>query len=148
MENTHYRVSLQLQEDSANFAAVTQMIDDDPIHTDQQTPNTTNPYDNLFCFSDLKQGDHPLKLPIYSVEQKSMASLMQLLDSRNCPDYALPKIIDWANHAYKSGFNFHPKTKDLNNNLKWISKAVSNADQILPSISTLQLKNKDKLVDV
>ena len=93
MENTHYRVSLQLQEDSANFAAVTQMIDDDPIHTDQQTPNTTNPYDNLFCFSDLKQGDHPLKLPIYSVEQKSMASLMQLLDSRNCPDYALPKSL-------------------------------------------------------
>lgn len=56
--------------------------------------------------------EHPTKkrnhVFVSTIEQQSMVKLLKILEDINCPDYALPKILNWACEAYQNKFNFDP----------------------------------------
>ena len=68
----------------------------------------------------------------YTTEQKAIVDLVQILDSFNAPDYALEKILDWAQRALQSGFDFHPRCKSRSANVKWMYEMLSKSKQMLP----------------
>ena len=56
--------------------------------------------------------EHPTKkmnhVFVSTIEQQSMVKLLKMLEDTNCPDCALPKILNWAREAHKNKFNFDP----------------------------------------
>ena len=67
----------------------------------------------------------------YTTEQKAIVDLVQILDSFNAPDYALEKILNWAQRALQSGFDFYPRCKSRSANVKWMYEMVSRSKQML-----------------
>jgi hypothetical protein len=49
----------------------------------------------------------------FTTSQKCVISLMLLLDSLECPDYAFEEILNWAQNSYVAGFDFNPKCKKV-----------------------------------
>ena len=78
---------------------------------------------------------------IFTVEQRSIISLMKILEDMNCPDDALPKILAWAHKAYIDGFEFSPRTKSRKSNINWMKKLVVNHDSFFPTSTTVALNN-------
>ena len=68
----------------------------------------------------------------FTTEQMSMIKLIRLLDSFNAPDYAVEEVLQWAEEAYSAGFNFRPKCKSRNANIKWMYGMIENAEHFLP----------------
>ena len=75
----------------------------------------------------------------YTTSQKCVTSLMLLLDSLECPDYAFEEILNWARTSYVAGFDFNPKCKKRSGNLKWMYKSIHNSIQMLPSLKRIDL---------
>ena len=64
----------------------------------------------------------------FTQEQRSIITLLKLLEDMNCPDDALPKILTWAHDSHAMGFNFAPHTTSRKSNLNWMQKMVVNTD--------------------
>jgi hypothetical protein len=73
--------------------------------------------------------------------QQCITSLMYLLDSMECPDYAFKSIMEWARKCFEAGFDFNPKSKTSLRNLNWMYDALHNAEQMLPHQEHIELPN-------
>jgi hypothetical protein len=71
---------------------------------------------------------------LLSTSQQCIMSLMYLLDSMECPDYAFQEIMRWARKCCEAGFDFDPKCKTCLGNLTWMYNALHNAEQ--PDVTT------------
>ena len=83
-----------------------------------------------------------------TTEQRSMIKLMKLLDDMEAPDYAVESIIEWAQTALSEGFDFRPKRKSRDGNLKDVYNKVHNSTKLLPSIVPVELLEFSEPVDV
>ena len=52
--------------------------------------------------------DGPSDYVCFTTTQKSVTSLMLLLDLMECPDYAFKEIMMWAHTSFEAGFDFNP----------------------------------------
>ena len=84
---------------------------------------------------------------IFTQEQRSIITLLKLLEDMNCPDDALPKILTWAHDSYAMGFNFTPHTTSRKSNLNWMQKMVVNTDDFFHR-STKVILNDNMTIDV
>jgi hypothetical protein len=75
----------------------------------------------------------------FTINQQCITSLMYLLDSMECPDYAFQEIMEWARKSYEAGFDFNPKCKTCLGNLTWMYNALHNAEQMLPHLEPVEL---------
>ena len=75
----------------------------------------------------------------FTMSQKAVASLMLLLDSMQCPDYAFEKIMDWAHTSFQAGFDFNPQCSTCLGNLKWMYDFLHNSRWMLPHLKTIVL---------
>ena len=75
----------------------------------------------------------------FTTSQRFVTSLIFLLDSMECPDYAFRAILDWAQESFASGFDFNPKCKSRTGNLKWMFESFHNAKQMLPHLTKIDL---------
>jgi hypothetical protein len=75
----------------------------------------------------------------FTINQQCITSLMYLLDSMECPDYAFQEIMEWARKCYEAGFDFNPKCKTRLGNLTWMYNALHNAEQMLPHLEPVEL---------
>ena len=50
---------------------------------------------------------------IFTTDQKWTVALLKLLDDMNAPDYAITKVLKWANSAQAEGYSFHPANGGL-----------------------------------
>ena len=77
----------------------------------------------------------------YDVEHKCIVELVSLLESLQCPDYALEKILHWANDAHQQQFSFRPRAYTREANIQWMYKLLRNSHQHLPFIQTTELED-------
>lgn len=77
----------------------------------------------------------------HDVEHKCMVELMSLLESLQCPDYALEKILHWANNAQQQQFSFKPRAYTREANIQWMYKLLRNSHQHLPFIQRIKLED-------
>ncbi|MCK7580954.1 MAG: hypothetical protein MZV65_38640 [Chromatiales bacterium] len=75
----------------------------------------------------------------FTTSQQCITSLMYLLDSMECPDYAFKSIMEWARKCFEAGFDFNPKSKTRLGNLNWMYDALHNAEQMLPHLEHIEL---------
>ena len=75
----------------------------------------------------------------FTTSQKCVTSLMILLDSLNCPDYAFEKILNWARTSFVAGFDFNPKCKKRWGNVKSMFQMIHKSDEMLPSLRQINL---------
>jgi hypothetical protein len=101
-----------------------------------------NGFDHFHEGAALKPNDAPPNasgFTSFTMAQKCLTSLMILLDSLECPDYAFEKILNWARTSFVAGFDFNPKCKKRWGNVQWMFKSVHNSHQMLPSLKTIDL---------
>jgi hypothetical protein len=76
---------------------------------------------------------------VYSTDQKWTVALLKLLDNMNAPDYAFGAILCWARSANADNYSFYPVGGlSRNKNVDVLFASVPNADQLLPSVQTVQ----------
>ena len=131
LTNDDYKVTLNLNDDFENemqvllppAAAVSPNDQDDPT---TQVVLDTHANDAQVAY---------VPSISYNTEQKSMIKLLQILDKINAPDRIYSEIIDWAKDSMENGFTFMPNSKEKEHNLQNVYSMLSNANQVLPSIS-------------
>jgi hypothetical protein len=101
------------------------------------TTNTTGVSGIVFDDTTKKTGESCYSS--FNTSQKCVTSLIFLLDSMECPDYAFRAIMDWAHESYAAGFDFNPKCKSRSGNLKWMFESIHNAKQMLPHLTKIHL---------
>ncbi len=77
----------------------------------------------------------------HDVEHKCIVELVSLLESLQCPDYALEKILHWANNAKQQQFSFTPRAYTREANIQWMYKLLRNSHQHLPYIQMVELED-------
>ena len=77
----------------------------------------------------------------HDVEHKCIVELVSLLESLQCPDYALEKILQWANNAKQQQFSFTPRAYTREANIQWMYRILRNSHQHLPFIQTIELED-------
>ena len=101
---------------------------DDTTNTIGQIPNALDGTTNTsgvsgIVFDDTTNQNSESCYSSFSTSQKCVTSLIYLLDSMECPDYAFRAIMEWAHDSYAAGFDFNPKCKSRSGNFKvdvWI----------------------------
>jgi hypothetical protein len=122
-------------------------VDDDDVFPfeDNANASVSSTHDNAVASFESFCSDEFLELPVeseyssFTTSQQSVTSLMYLLDSMECPDYAFKEIMEWARTCFEAGFDFNPKCKTRLGNLKWMYDALHNAEQMLPHLESIQL---------
>ena len=84
--------------------------DDDALLFDEE--ESFHIYDNVVDndFNHFHEGQalpNACGYPSFTTSQKCLTSLMILLDSLECPDYAFKKILRWARTSFVAGFDFN-----------------------------------------
>ena len=105
---------------STNDSDIKQIVD---MGNDGQPENETNINDGFST---------------YTKEQRYMCQLIWLLDSFGAPDYAVERIIEWAQDARRDGWDFNPKTKSRHGNIKWMYDTITNANHLLPKVQLVK----------
>ena len=83
------------------------------------------------------------------VEHRCVASLLKLLEDRQCPDYMLQSVLQWAYNAKLMGFDFNPRATTRGAHVRWMYKALRNSHQCLPQVISLKnLEDHDYPQDV
>ena len=82
-----------------------------------------------------------IQLLQHDVEHKCIVELMSLLESLQCPDYALEKILHWAHHAQQQQFSFTPRAYTREANIQWMYKLLRNSHQRLPFLQVVELED-------
>jgi len=119
--------------------------DDDSLLSDEEPLVDDNVSSNVFEQFHVAEASFTNDAPCasgyssFTTSQKCVTSLILLLDSLECPDYAFEEILNWACNSYLSGFDFNPKCKKRGGNLKWMYESIHNAFQMLPSLKTIDL---------
>ena len=118
------------------------------MHSDPQSTNETEISAGNQQYSDKEDLDIEDNLPddtigivpddddviiTFTKEQRYMCELMLLLDSFQAPDYAVEKVITWAQTAFQDGWKFNPKSKARRNNIRWMYSMIHQSEQFLPS---------------
>ena len=73
-------------------------------------------------------------LIMYTNEMRVENSLLKLITDMNAPNYAFKKIMEWAKDAYKSGYQFNPKTTIYHSQVKsrkWKAIATSSLSSLM-----------------
>ena len=89
--------------------------------------------------SSIALNDGPSDYASFTPSQKAVTSLMLLLDSMQCPDYAFEKIMEWARTSFQAGFDFNPQCTTRLGNLKWMYGSLHNSSKMLPHLETIVL---------
>ena len=84
---------------------------------------------------------------VVTSQQRSMVKLIKLLDDMNCPDYALPKILEWALDNERNQVSFQSAVLKRDPNVSWMRKMLHNANCLLPKVVPTSLSSSIK-VDV
>ena len=82
-----------------------------------------------------------LQLLQHDVEHKCIVELVSLLESMQCPDYALEKVLQWAHNAQQQQFSFTPRAYTREANVQWMYKLLRNSHQHLPFIQMVDLED-------
>jgi hypothetical protein len=119
--------------------------DDDSLLSDEEPLVDDNVSSNVFEQFHVAEASFTNDAPCasgyssFTTSQKCVTSLILLLDSLACPDYAFEEILNWARNSFVSGFDFNPKCKKRGGNLKWMYESIHNSFQMLPSLKTIDL---------
>jgi hypothetical protein len=73
---------------------------------------------------------------------------MHLLESLNCPDYALEKVLHWAKKSKLNNFSFSPRAYTREANLQWIYKLLCNLHGRLPFLQEVSLEGANEIQKV
>jgi hypothetical protein len=110
-----------------NFTTSEELLHSEESFGDDVAPDTTE--------SPVERSDYSC----FTTSQQCITSLMYLLDSMECPDYAFKSILEWARKCFEAGFAFNPKSKTRLGNLNWMYDALHNAEQMLPHLEHIEL---------
>ena len=89
----------------------------------------------------------PINTFMYTNEVRVENNLLKLVSDMNVPNDGFKKIIDWAKDAFKTGYQFNPKTTKYRSQIKQMEKC-SNLKPIRPFNKPVLLPNNmDNLSD-
>ena len=92
--------------------------------------------------SQLQLTDIQQPLLLYSTpEQRSVISLMRLLEDIDAPDYALNEILKWAEEATEQDINFSQCLKTKKANINWVKNVVHGSNYLLPKEKKVELED-------
>ena len=140
---THKNVDSSLQSDDEFISSNNDDLSfcDDNSTSSLEGPNVIEDiilnHDAIMSSTPPKEG--PSDYVSFTPAQKAVTSLMLLLDSMQCPDYAFEKIMGWAHTSFQSGFDFNPQCTTQLGNLKWMYDSLHNSRQMLPHLESIVL---------
>lgn len=71
---------------------------------------------------------------VLTTQQCAIAKLMKLLDDMNCPDYAFPKLLEWAIENESKNVSLASSSRKRDANIRWMRNMLHNANALLPEI--------------
>ena len=97
--------------------------------------------------SSIPPNEGPSDYVSFTLAQKAVTSLMLLLDSMQCPDYAFEKVMEWARTSFQAGFDFNPQCTSRLGNLKWMYGSIHNSTKMLPHLESIVLPDPSPCAD-
>ena len=71
---------------------------------------------------------------LLTTQQAATVKLMKLLDDMNCPDYAFPKLLNWAVETQQANVCFASALQKREANVRWMRSMLHNANCMLPEV--------------
>ena len=78
---------------------------------------------------------------LVTFQQRAMVKLIKLLDDMNCPDYVLPKILEWVIDNEQNQVSFHSASRKHDANVNWMRKMLHNANYLMPKVMPASLSS-------
>ena len=140
------------EEDSESFSPCLQVDTESETESNDGTTPAINLLDDFPDNSALAQSPSDDSLEFHArkklrpnfvvtSQQRSMVKLIKLLDDMNCPDYALPKILEWALENERNQVSFQSAVLNRDSNVSWMRKMLHNANCLLPKVIPTSLSS-------